>query len=167
MEQLVGDQQIEHGILRQLFLKRMPQNVRLILASTNDALPLADLAALADKIIEAHVPAVGSLVESSPSVAAIKLNPSEDAKTSAKSDLTNQVEALTKLVKELSTTVRQLQRDRSRGRSRSRNGQHKQRDPTPGDSPAEEAQYCWYHARFGAQAHRCRSPGKWPDQGNE
>ncbi|XP_063963282.1 uncharacterized protein LOC135156084 [Lytechinus pictus] len=44
MEQLVGDQKLERGILRQLFLQRLPHNVRLILASTSESLALSDLA---------------------------------------------------------------------------------------------------------------------------
>lgn len=51
MEQFTGEQK---GILKQLFLQRLLVNVRLILASTSEALSLSDLAELADQIIEAQ-----------------------------------------------------------------------------------------------------------------
>ena len=37
MEQFLGEQKLEKGILKQLFLQRLPVNVRLILASTSEA----------------------------------------------------------------------------------------------------------------------------------
>lgn len=62
MEQLlVGDKRLENGILRHLFLQRLPQNVRLNLASTGESPALYELAALADRILEAHVPAVNAV----------------------------------------------------------------------------------------------------------
>ena len=61
MEQLVGEQQLDKVILKQLFLQRLPQNVCLILASKSDSLSLSDLAELADRIIEARVPVVNAV----------------------------------------------------------------------------------------------------------
>lgn len=165
MEQLVGDQRIDKGILRQLFLKRMPPDVKLILASTSDTLPISELATLADKIVEAHVPPVNSVSETHLGVAPIRSNPPDDIKASPQSGLAEQVTVLTKLVKDLSITVKRLQRDRSR--SRNRNDQRKPRDPTPADNVDEDAQHCWYHRRYGAQAHRCKSPCTWTAQGND
>lgn len=169
LEQLVGDKTVGPGILRQLFLKRMPPNVRLILASTSDALALSDLAALADKIIEAHIPTVNTVGESNPSLAQVRLNPSRDHNTSPQGELVDQVATLTKLVKELTTTVGRLQRDRSRSRSRNQNREkrHEPRALTPSSSPNEGAEICWYHARFGTQAHKCQPPCKWSNEGNE
>ena len=43
MRQLLGDNTLENNILCQLFLERLPTNVRLILASTVDSLPLSRL----------------------------------------------------------------------------------------------------------------------------
>lgn len=66
MYQLIGDKKIEGGILKQLFLQRLPSNVQLILASTNDSLPLVELAQLADRILDVHAPCVTSAVVAVP-----------------------------------------------------------------------------------------------------
>ena len=54
MVQFLGDQASEHTsvFLKELFLKRLPSNIRMILASTPDNNTLQDLATLADKIVE-------------------------------------------------------------------------------------------------------------------
>ena len=58
MEQLLGDQGSEHTatLLKELFLQRLPSNVRMILASTPGDNTVQDLAALADKIVEVTGP---------------------------------------------------------------------------------------------------------------
>eukprot|EP00794_Sanderia_malayensis_P011590 gene11590-biopygen9261 len=56
MQQLSGDNLLEKSIFKQLFLQRLPMNAQLILASTADRVPLDELAALADKILEAALP---------------------------------------------------------------------------------------------------------------
>ncbi|XP_063951644.1 uncharacterized protein LOC135153207 [Lytechinus pictus] len=56
MKQLLGDSTLEDSILKQLFLQRLPNNVRIILASSSDAVPIEQLAELADKILEVAVP---------------------------------------------------------------------------------------------------------------
>ena len=65
MQQLLGDkaQNTDGAFLRELFLQRLPSNVRMVLASTPDTGNLDDMALLADKIMEVATPA--------PSIAAI------------------------------------------------------------------------------------------------
>jgi len=65
MQQLLGDkaQNTDDAFLRELFLQRLPSNVRRVLASTTDTGNLDDMALLADKIMEVATPA--------PSIAAI------------------------------------------------------------------------------------------------
>lgn len=50
MRQLLGDNRLEEGILRQLFLQRLPASAQIILIPTTDTVPLDDLAVLADRI---------------------------------------------------------------------------------------------------------------------
>ena len=163
MEQLVGDQKIEKGILKQLFLQRLPANVRLILASTSDSLSLSELAELADKIIEVHVPAVGtvSTEASAASLAAPVVTPVATATAlDPIESMRKDISKLTMLVKDLQRQVRQSQRSSSNSRSRSRS-----RDKSPsrprGYTPATTSptsDLCFYHERFGDKAYKCQSP---------
>lgn len=158
MQRLLGEQKLEMGILKQLFLQRLPQSVRLILASTSDTMPLADLANLADRIIEAHVPSVNFVAPTNATVGA----------TSAPaSDMALQVAELTKLVKELSTTVVQLQRDRSRSRGRSRSRTDNKRGVAPNSTDTNDDGLCWYHSTYGDNARHCRIDcNRYSEQGN-
>ena len=58
MQQLLGDRAdtTEMAFLRQLFLQRLPSNIRMVLASTHDDVNLDTLAELADKIVESAAP---------------------------------------------------------------------------------------------------------------
>ncbi|XP_041461766.1 uncharacterized protein LOC121413071 [Lytechinus variegatus] len=168
MEQLVGDQKLESGILRQLFLQRLPHNVRLILASTSESLAIADLAALADRILEAHVPVVNTVAPVTDAGShAITVKPAQSGDTQgANSNLVRQIADLTKLVRELATTVGQLKHDRSRSRNRSKSKTRDKRDSTPVSESPEDRGYCWYHSQYAENAHRCKAPCNWNSQGN-
>ena len=52
MEQLLGSDHLEESIFKQLCLQRLPHHVQTILASNRDQMKMAQLADLADKIIE-------------------------------------------------------------------------------------------------------------------
>ena len=145
MRQLLGENRLEDRILCQLFLQRLPVNAQLILASTAEAVPLEQLASLADKILEVATPTVATLASPTP---ALPTN-NQDL-----SDLRCQVNNLTSQVHSL---VAQLQiRDRSPSRHHS--GPSFQAQPRA-RSPARPADsLCWYHRRFGANAHKCLQP---------
>ena len=131
MQQLLGDKAdaTDGSFLRELFLQRLPSNVRMVLASTGGAVSLGDLAQLADKIVEV----------ATPSVSAIRQPHLKDELD----QLRTEVVGLTKLVRSLSA------RDRpSRGRS-----------PSPAQPrPPTDPSLCWYHQRFGDAARQCREP---------
>lgn len=63
MQQLLGDKanNTDGAFMRELFLQRLPSNVRMVLASTPDTGSLDDLAQLADKIMEVATPSVSSV----------------------------------------------------------------------------------------------------------
>ena len=63
MQQLLGERAsaFDSTFLRELFLQRLPQNVRMVLASTPDTSSLENLAELADKVVEVAVPSVNAL----------------------------------------------------------------------------------------------------------
>lgn len=58
MQQLLGDRPgvTDGSFLKELFLQRLPHNVRMVLASTPDTTSLDKLAELADKILEVAAP---------------------------------------------------------------------------------------------------------------
>ena len=90
MKQLLGDTPgvTDESFIRELFLQRLPANVRMVLASTSDSVSLDDLTQLADKIVEVSAPQSVSTVRSS--------NLSDEVEK-LKGQLTN----LTQLVKSL------------------------------------------------------------------
>ena len=61
MRQLLGERKLEDGILKQLFLQRLPSNAQLILVSSSDTVTLDQLAILADRILEVSVPAANAV----------------------------------------------------------------------------------------------------------
>ena len=67
MQQLLGDTPgiTDGSFIRELFLQRLPANVRMVLASTSDSVSLNELAQLADKIVEVSAPQSASTVCSS------------------------------------------------------------------------------------------------------
>ena len=160
MEQLIGEQKLEKGIFKQLFLQRLPANVRLILASTSDSLALSELAELADKIIEVHVPTVGAVTaeasaashsnqSSSPIVAPVSATGSDSIDT-----MRDEIRKLTRMVGDLQRQVGR-QRNKSRGRSKS---PARSRGTDKSGSGTQKSDLCFYHTKFGDKAYRCQSP---------
>ena len=139
LQQLVGDTPgLPDGtFLRELFLQRLPANVRMVLASTRDGTPIEDLAQLADKIVEVAVP---------PSVS----NVSAPVQTSEIQQLRTEIASLTKVVQSLRKHRRSRSNSFSRRRSPSPAGQ-----PRP---PSENSDLCWYHYKFGDSALKCKPP---------
>ncbi|XP_038047637.1 uncharacterized protein LOC119721743 [Patiria miniata] len=137
MQQLLGECKLETSIFKQLFLQRLPGNVQLVLASTADDVNIEQLAKLADKIVEvtplpSHVATV-TTGESSPSQA---------------TQFQQLAEQITLLQAQVSALSSQPQR---RSRSQSRDRHRRTRSPSPDT-------LCWYHRKFGANAHKCTKP---------
>ena len=115
MRQLLGDTVLEDGILRQLFLQRLPQNIQLILASTPSTMSLEELSLLADRILEVASPP--------PSVAAVSnhLPPATMPEHHQQiADLQGQINQLSAQLQALSTQLDSRDPPRFRGRSPSR-----------------------------------------------
>ena len=69
LQQLAGDMPglTDGTFLRELFLQRLPANVRMVLASTRENTSIEELAQLADRIIEVAAPPSVSNVSTQPS----------------------------------------------------------------------------------------------------
>ena len=65
MQQLLGDylgpSADNNAFLKELFLQRLPANVRMVLASADDTTDLAKLADMADRVIEVAAPSVSAI----------------------------------------------------------------------------------------------------------
>ena len=145
MRQLWCGEGANDAILQELFLQRLPSNVRMVLAPTGSTVPLDTLAEMADRIVEVANPPVAAL--QTPSAPSPPSNPEVDS-------LRSEVRQLKELVHSLSL------------HSRPRDSRH--RSPTPACrrspvSPRRSAVHddptlCWYHQRFGSAATKCREP---------
>ena len=147
MQQLLGDHlpTPDNAFLKELFLQRLPANVRMVLASTDPSTELPQLAEMADKIIEVATPP--------PTVAATSTSASEVQR------LREEVARLADLVASLTAGQRP---QRGRSRSRSRRPQSPARVDPQKTSTSDSI--CWYHTKFGEAAKKCQQPCNW---GNE
>lgn len=151
MQQLLGDRpaMADESFLRELFLQRLPPNVRMVLASTPETTSLPKLAELADKVIEVATPpgAIASVSASSTDI------------SSEVHHLREEVSRLEKLVKKLSHSSRSTGRHTTRSprRSPTPSSHHPPNSPDH-QPPATSDIICWYHQKFGSQAQRCKSP---------
>ena len=121
--------------LRELFLQRLPSQVRMVLASADTSVSLAQLAQVADKIFEVAVPSFVASVETP-------------------SSLASDVEQLRAQVSELQETIKNLRRPSHPPRPLSRSC-----SPRP-TSPVSQT-LCWYHQKYGDAAKKCKPPCDW------
>lgn len=140
LRSLAGTSLTDDNILRQLWLRRLPQHVQGILAAQAD-LGLDRIADMADKIVEANPSAnICAAATTTPTLAA----------------LLERIEDLGKQVAALSSTSseRFRRRDRSRSRSSSR----------VGSRSVSSDKCCWYHKKFGSKAKKCITPCNWKSE---
>ena len=136
MQQLLGEHTstTDSAFLRELFLLKLPANVRMVLASTGDTVSLDKLAELADKILEVALPS---------SIAAVD---------SSAPQLSTEVSQLREQVTHLHDMVQSFtKRNWTTGR------RPKSRSVSPRPPPAT-ATLCWYHQKYGDAARRCKPP---------
>lgn len=133
MQQLLGDRVgvADGTFLRELFLQRLPANVRMVLASTSATATLEELAELADKVAEVAAPTVAAVNSS---------------------QLSSEVEQLRAEVSKLQASIKTLTRH-------SRSNTPRLRSPSPAVSRrSPDSTLCWYHQKFGDSAQKCKAP---------
>ena len=138
LQQLLGDKVIDASFLRELFLQRLPPNVRMVLASTPETTTIDDIATLADHIMDVSAPSIST-------VAATQLSTDVD-------HLRAEIASLRELVSSLSPQIKRRKPQSPRHRC----------SPSPAP-PRTSDDLCWYHARFGQAAKKCRSPCSWEE----
>jgi hypothetical protein len=147
MQQLLGDKlgpTGDNSFLRELFLQRLPANVRMVLASTDTATSLDKLADLADKVMEVATPTIAAIQDARPDPPPITHQSSEVQQ------LQEEVARLTARIESLTT--------RHRRRS---NSKYRPATPTPASPTVPQDSLCWYHAKFGENAQKCKEPCTW------
>ena len=127
--------------LRQLFLQRLPANVRMVLTPSAGDLNLEQLARLADRIMEV-----------SPTLTIATTETTTDNST----QLTAQVQELTRRLNELTTQMASSVNTFSRRPCRSPSPARR-RQPTVSDNRTTD-RLCWYHRKFGDDAKKCQPP---------
>lgn len=160
MQSLLADRAstFDAALLKQLFLQRLPTNVQMILASAS-TLPLPDLAAHADRIMEVATPPLCALAPIPP--ASATHHPAVAAATPGPSHSTDPLTRLQADVDHLTALVAAaLPKSHPQRRRRSSRARSPRRSPSPSTSSTPGV--CWYHARFGDAAQRCTRPCSWP-----
>ncbi len=154
MQQLLGDRLSSadsSSFLRELFLQRLPSNVRMVLASADSSTDLGKLAEMADKILEVAAPTLANVSDSAPN------RPWNDPVPNS----SNELQQLRDEVARLSTLVRSLT---TQSRRRRPSGSANSRSSSPATDPSQalaaspSGTLCWYHQKYGNQARHCRSP---------
>ena len=169
-----GDSPADSGLLRTLFLQRLPQGVTATLSLLPENTALDELASSADRIMEASRPAIYPAAVSA--IQPTQLLPAPaPAPAAHATDLLATVASLTATVSELQMEVRAMRQERThdrpqqscnRCRSQSRGRQRWSRPDRSPSRPRDEL--CYFHHRSGAQAKKCRSPCSWmAPTGNE
>ncbi|XP_064488359.1 uncharacterized protein LOC135400457 [Ornithodoros turicata] len=168
MQVLLADRaaSLDDDLLRELFLSRLPSSVQMVLA-TATALPLAQLAQLADKVTEVASPSTPiAAVSESCRFPNPRCQPPVSA---APSTFAEELSSMRADINRLSDTVAALQFRDNRSRSPSRSGRFRRFRRSPrryshrSVSPADNQNPppCWYHERFGQAAMRCTHPCGW------
>lgn len=148
MRQLLGPQTpgSQDPILRELFLQKLPQGIRMVLAAADD-MPLDRLAMLADRTAEYASPSIATITPQEPPAW-------ETALTRLEARIEARMEQLSCAVAAVrpshETPSRRTRRDMSQTRSSSRR-----------TSRSADRSLCWYHRRYAERATRCHQPCSW------
>ena len=162
-----GDATQDSQLLRTLFLQRLPQSARAALSLLPEDTPLDQLAMAADRFLASSTASISAVDASASAMAPYATAaPPADGTMAA---LCSMVASLTAAVSRLETGFRAREQEPDdrrarrawRPRSRSRSGRH-QRER----QQHQQDTLCYYHYRFGSDAHNSESPCSWRS-GNE
>lgn len=121
--------QISDDVVQKLWLKRLPNQISVILAISCE--PLDKLASMADKILETYTfqPQVNAISAGCSNISSLKINSNEK-------NLAEEIKELRLELNKLKCcNIEKAEHHRARSRSRSR-------------SSAEKKPHCWYHYKF-------------------
>ncbi|XP_064470047.1 uncharacterized protein LOC135384791 [Ornithodoros turicata] len=151
MRQMLGDNSasLDDTILRELFLQRLLQNAQMVLATAAD-MSLDQLATLADAVVEVASPTLSAVSSHQPASEPVPL-PSRSRSQATIDDLCREFRTLASLIAAsyAPSTSRRDSSRRCHGRAHHSPRRSRSRSATRDQSPS----ICWYHRRFGAEAH--------------
>lgn len=145
-----GDAPTDSGLLRTLFLQRLPQSARAALSLLPETTSLLELAEAADRFLEASQPsgAVAAVAAATP------------APAGGDADLATAIASLAAVIGRLDASNRRLEETVNRSRSRAATpGRHSR--SSSASRELDPGRYCWYHRTYGARARKCTSPCAW------
>lgn len=147
MRQLAGSK-LNEDLLKTLWLQRLSPQTQAILSVSNDT--LEKLADMADKIVESSGAA-------NPHCYAV-----------SQSEVREEISELRQQIAELTEQMRRFSQPRARDGNARQRSRSRDRPNTSGYRSPQRERYdlCWYHARFGSRASKCRAPCKFESQGN-
>ena len=150
MKLLLGDKhdKFDQDLFHHLFYQRLPVATQRSLFSVKSKLSVEELAQLADDFMATLPP--------DPSVASVTAKPEADS---------HLVELVSKLALQVADITRKLDSRQRYDAQRSRSPRRFSRRPRSSSRPASASRAsasasgpCYYHRKFGTDAHRCRSP---------
>ena len=157
LQYLQGGMKLDEKLLKMIFLKRLPSNIRQILLTQTGT--LAELAELADKIYDAgDRPALVHATVGAPSL--------EHTVKELRAELSELRMQMADV--QASGAQRPQPQPRQRQYKQSTSWQPTFRQPTEQrqTTPPRQGQLCWYHNTHGDRAHSCQPPCAWKS-GNE
>ena len=158
-------------LVRQIFLNAMPPRVLPFLQCLPSGTELSAIATTADRLLELPQPSTSSPGYMGSAMAGrLAEAPQANTVQAASSDLSVLLQQMIAGITSLTATVTSLvettsRRERSISRPRGRSSSGYRQPATHHRSQSTESNLCYYHQRFGASAHSCRSPCSW--SGNE
>lgn len=151
MKQLLGeDSSADDGLFRELFLQRLPRQVRMILAASSDQ-TVDKLAELADRVTEGGSPGIPREMANVVAQTSVSCPTSDDYRT--------RIERLECMMARLQPVDRSPSPRQHRGLA-SPPLQPRRRPSTSYYNQAPSGP-CWFHQRFGGAARNCRPPCSW------
>lgn len=157
----------DKSLLRDFWLKRLPQQARLVLTGVEKSRPnglsLEELAVIADDIMESlnasstidtSIAAIGNDQHSSELQINAISSPFVDRIKGLEKDMANLKSTLSRIESKLGQSSSRHSRSQSRSDNRSR-----QRSNTPAKNQSKDNfSTCWFHYKFGNKANKCESP---------
>lgn len=151
LQQLLGDSSsaFDPSLLKELFLQRLPANVRMVLAPTAN-ISIDALAQLADRVVEVASPTISTVASNSQKSETQNITSGIPQSTPIH-DMREQINHLSVQMNALVAATTSRSRQAARSPSR-----RPPRSPSRTGSPPRGI--CWYHWKFGSKAQKCRAP---------